>query len=89
MKRKIISCVIILIIALNILNVDIFAKATNVYDKIESNDKKIALTFDDGPHPRITREILSVLDEYGIKATFFVIGQNAVNYPDTMKLVVE
>ena len=89
MKRKIISCVIVLLIALNIFNVDVFAQTSNVYHRIESNDKKIALTFDDGPHPRITRQILEILDEYGIRATFFVIGQNAVNYPDTMKLLVE
>ena len=78
-----------LVIVLNILNVDVFAKTSNVYYKIESNDKKIALTFDDGPHPRITREILSILDEYGIKATFFVIGQNVVNYPETMELLIQ
>ena len=89
MKQKIISCVIMLVILLNIFNADVFAETSNVYHKIESTDKKIALTFDDGPHPRKTREILEILDEYGIQATFFVIGQNAVNYPDTMKLLVE
>ncbi len=67
------------------------AKAANVYHKIETDnsEKKIALTFDDGPHPRITREIISILKEYGVTATFFVIGQNADNYPDTMKLLAE
>lgn len=43
--------------------------------------KRIALTFDDGPHPRQTKQILDVLDKYGIKATFFVIGINVKNYP--------
>ncbi len=65
----------------------------NVYYRCESksNAKKIALTFDDGPHPRITPKILSILDEYGIgdKATFFIIGQNAQNYPDAMRLIVD
>ena len=89
MKRRVISLVAILLVALNILNVDAFAGTSNVYHKIESSDKKIALTFDDGPHPRITPEILEILNEYGIKATFFVIGQNVVNYPETMKLVIE
>lgn len=47
--------------------------------------KKIALTFDDGPHPRYTPEILEILEEYGIKATFFVVGQNVGYYPELVK----
>ncbi|MGN1095796.1 MAG: polysaccharide deacetylase family protein [Eubacteriales bacterium] len=43
--------------------------------------KKIALTFDDGPHPYKTRKILDILDKYGVKATFFIIGVNAEKYP--------
>lgn len=44
--------------------------------------KRIALTFDDGPHPKKTGEILDILDKYDIKATFFVIGQNAEKHPE-------
>lgn len=47
--------------------------------------KYIALTFDDGPHPQYTAEILDILDEFDAKATFFVIGQNAEKYPDLIK----
>lgn len=43
---------------------------------VGNGEMKIALTFDDGPHRCYTPEILDVLDEYGIKATFFVIGSN-------------
>ena len=43
---------------------------------VGNNEMKIALTFDDGPHRCYTPEILDVLDGYGIKATFFVIGEN-------------
>ncbi len=50
-----------------------------------NQSKKIALTFDDGPHPRYTREILDILAEYGIKATFFVVGQNAAYYPELVR----
>jgi peptidoglycan/xylan/chitin deacetylase (PgdA/CDA1 family) len=50
---------------------------------------KIALTFDDGPHPRYTPQILDVLDEYKIKATFFMVGVNAKNYPDALTDVVK
>ena len=50
--------------------------------------KRIALTFDDGPHPRYTPVILDILKEYGIHATFFVIGQNADLYPAPLKRAV-
>ncbi|MCC6446881.1 MAG: glycosyltransferase [Armatimonadetes bacterium] len=43
-------------------------------------NKKIALTFDDGPDPAYTPQILKILRDNGVKATFFVIGQNAENY---------
>jgi peptidoglycan/xylan/chitin deacetylase (PgdA/CDA1 family) len=46
---------------------------------------RIALTFDDGPHPKKTDKILDLLEKYDIRATFFVIGQNAVYYPAPLK----
>lgn len=65
-----------------------FAAASDVVYSWQSNDKRIALTFDDGPHPRYTREILDILDEYGIRATFFFIGVNVEAYPESAKMVV-
>ena len=55
----------------------------------QSSKKNIALTFDDGPHPVHTPEILDILAEYGIKATFFVIGENATWYGDLVKTEYE
>ena len=43
---------------------------------------RVALTFDDGPHPRYTPQILDILKEYGVPATFFAVGANAEAYPD-------
>lgn len=51
----------------------------------DNGDRNIALTFDDGPHPIYTAEILDILAEYGIRATFFVIGENAEQYPDLLQ----
>ena len=48
----------------------------------KNSEQKIALTFDDGPHKEYTAEILDILDEFGIKATFFVVGSNCEAYPD-------
>ena len=57
--------------------------------RVEGRTGKIALTFDDGPHARYTGEILDVLAEYGVKATFFVIGENAEMRPGLVKREVE
>lgn len=61
----------------------------DIYYKNENSYMKIALTFDDGPHPRYTGQILDVLEEYDIKATFFVVGVNAKNYPDSLIDVIK
>ncbi|MDR0286626.1 MAG: polysaccharide deacetylase [Clostridiales bacterium] len=45
-------------------------------------DKIIYLSFDDGPSAKNTLPLLDLLDSYGIKATFFLIGKNVENYPD-------
>ena len=49
----------------------------------------VYLTFDDGPTPGITEWILSSLDKYDAKATFFVLGKNAEMYPDLYRRIVE
>ena len=50
-----------------------------------SDVKRVALTFDDGPHPIYTEPLLDGLKERGVKATFFVTGQNAALHPDIIK----
>jgi len=50
--------------------------------------KTIALTFDDGPHPTYTPELLKLLKEEDVPATFFLIGEHVIQYPDTARLVV-
>ena len=51
-----------------------------VYSKNREKIGQVALTFDDGPHPRYTKAILDILEEYHITATFFVIGKNMELY---------
>lgn len=48
----------------------------------------VALTFDDGPSPIYTPQILTILKENGIKATFFMVGSNARLYPEIVKMVL-
>jgi len=53
----------------------------------ENTVQKIALTFDDGPHPVHTLPILNILDELNVKAVFFMIGKNVKDYPEIAKEV--
>ena len=48
----------------------------------------VYLTFDDGPIPEVTPWVLDVLDRYGIKATFFMVGDNVRKHPDVYEEVV-
>ena len=49
----------------------------------EVNDPHgLYLTFDDGPIPEVTPWVLDVLDHYGIKATFFMVGDNIRKHPE-------
>jgi len=50
--------------------------------------KLIALTFDDGPWPNSTPEVLNVLKKNNVKATFFIVGKQVQKYPQLMKQVV-
>ncbi|NEW05667.1 polysaccharide deacetylase family protein [Paenibacillus sp. SYP-B3998] len=50
----------------------------------DTKEKKVALTFDDGPDPIYTREILNILQRYNVKAAFFVIGQHVQTYRDVI-----
>ena len=47
--------------------------------------KQIAITFDDGPHPKYTQRILSILRKYNTKATFFVVGKMAELHPELIQ----
>lgn len=52
-------------------------------ENLEPEDvKKIAITFDDGPHPCYTEQLLDGLKERGVHATFFVTGEHAELHPD-------
>ncbi|MDM4721045.1 polysaccharide deacetylase family protein [Micromonospora sp. WMMA1363] len=48
----------------------------------------VALTFDDGPDPLYTPQILQILREFDVTATFCVVGENALNYPELIRAIV-
>lgn len=55
------------------------------YNAQTGGDKVVALTFDDGPWPETTEQVLDVLDQYGAKATFFTIGDQVAGHSDLVK----
>ena len=57
--------------------------------RMNTSEKAVYLTFDDGPIPEVTPWVLDVLDKYQIKATFFMVGDNVRKHPDEYKMVVE
>ena len=50
--------------------------------------RSVAITFDDGPNPIYTPQVLAILDRYHVKATFFVLGSAAARYPDLLREIV-
>jgi len=54
---------------------------------IKTGERTIALTFDDGPDENNTPRLLDLLDQFGVKATFFVIGQKAKKQPSLLKMI--
>ncbi|MCG2610850.1 polysaccharide deacetylase family protein [Flavobacterium sp. SM15] len=61
--------------------------ANQIWD-LPNSEKKIYLTFDDGPTPEVTEWVLSVLKSYQAKATFFCIGDNIRKYPEIFNKVL-
>ncbi|MBO6234431.1 MAG: polysaccharide deacetylase family protein [Prevotella sp.] len=57
--------------------------------RIHPEEHAVYLTFDDGPIPESTPFILDTLREFGVKATFFMVGENVERYPDLYRRIVE
>jgi len=53
------------------------------------NSESIYLTFDDGPNLDVTPQLLQLLREYNVRATFFLLGKNAEKYPELVKRIQE
>ncbi|CDD83148.1 MULTISPECIES: polysaccharide deacetylase family protein [Mediterranea] len=57
--------------------------------RMDPSVKAVYLTFDDGPIPEMTPWVLDVLDHYGIKATFFLVGDNVRKHPREFAMIKE
>ena len=57
--------------------------------RMDPNEKAVYLTFDDGPIPEITPWVLDLLDNYHIKATFFLVGDNVRKHPKEFQMILD
>jgi peptidoglycan-N-acetylglucosamine deacetylase len=63
--------------------VSVFERLTpNVVYRVRTNRPLVALSFDDGPHPMFTPQVLEILESHNAKATFFLIGDRVLRYPE-------
>lgn len=60
----------------------------NIVYRVRTRDALVALSFDDGPHPTFTPQVLDILQRYDAKATFFLIGDRAVRHPDVVAAIL-
>ena len=58
------------------------------YRSVQTSRPFVALTFDDGPHPELTPQLLDILRQQGVRATFYVIGRNVDAYPEIARRIV-
>jgi peptidoglycan/xylan/chitin deacetylase (PgdA/CDA1 family) len=56
---------------------------------VETSEKLVALTFDDGPHPEFTPLLLETLERHNARGTFFMVGEAAQKHPDLVRRVAQ
>lgn len=75
------------------MSISLFTRFPNPFLKgirrVKGVGKVVYITFDDGPTPDVTEQILEVLDKYSVKATFFCCGQNADANPELLKKIAD
>lgn len=71
-----------------VINSSTFQLFGDYVARVDTSDRVVALTFDDGPNPVETPTVLAILDQHGVKATFFMMGRNVERFPDVAAEVV-
>ncbi|GFI18552.1 peptidoglycan-N-acetylmuramic acid deacetylase PdaC [Lachnospiraceae bacterium] len=92
LKKRILSCILLFILLAAICIIGLMQQQevqTMGRTSGDEGNKKIALTFDDGPHPYYTEQLLKGLKERNAKVTFFITGKNAESYPEIVKKIYE
>lgn len=99
--KKIIVTILVFDIMMGLLLFGLYRNKPRIVDFVQASSvvletadeqadyKRIALTFDDGPHPYYTEQLLDGLKERGVQVTFFVTGEHAKLHPDIIKRIHE
>lgn len=77
------SILLLLVFAQSQVSDSLWCK-NHIVKGVTTSQKVVALTFDDGPHYKTTAKILEVLREKHVRATFFILGENAKNSPQLL-----
>lgn len=85
--KKMVLQILIFIVSFCFTSRGIVCMAEPAQDSKVSTNKVIYLTFDDGPGYKVTNELLDILKENNVKATFFVIGQSCLYRPEVVKRI--
>jgi len=67
----------------------LFPEALWRIQRASEGERTVFLTFDDGPVPEVTPQVLDILDSFGVKATFFMVGDNVRRWPHLLDMVRE
>ena len=62
-------------------------RAVGTITHVATDSRAVALTFDDGPDPRTTPRVLQLLEDFGVRATFFMVGDSAARAPALVREV--
>ena len=92
-RAKALLAIVVAVVAVTIAAFQVSKSRTfqffgDIIPRINTREKVVALTFDDGPTPGMTEEVLSILTEESVKATFFVIGANLERNPEEGRKIV-
>lgn len=93
LNKRIFSCIIVLLLLAAVCffgymqKENVLAAGKSAGGEGSESSKRVALTFDDGPHPYYTEQLLKGLKERNVKATFFITGKNVETYPEIVKKI--
>jgi peptidoglycan-N-acetylglucosamine deacetylase len=74
---------------LRYINKIIVVSSLGTITHVKTSEALLALTFDDGPDPVFTPQLLNILKKYNARATFFMVGENAERHPELVRRIAE
>jgi peptidoglycan/xylan/chitin deacetylase (PgdA/CDA1 family) len=72
-----------------LINAQSFQLFGEIYSRVETDKKIVALTFDDGPSAKYTQQVLDVLAAHDARATFFLTGRESAERPELVKAIAD